>query len=305
MEKIVTSYSEPDLDGVSSSYAYSEYLNKIGIKSNYFIDGVPKKEVAIVCDLFNIILDGEKQIHENQDVIIVDTNGPEEFSFVNPKNVIEIIDHHTKNKNIDKCINANIHIEMIGAVATLIAEKFKNNNVPISRNSAILLYYGIISNSINLKGNSTVHKDIEISNWLKEQCDEITEEKIEEIFILKSKIEDKNLRTEMEAEISFDCGEGLMTIAQLEIANVEEFLNINEEKIIKILKRIKEEKSIKYILINCVDILNGYNLILTIDDETERVLNKILGYKFENRRYKNNKIMQRKHLIKNIKESLN
>ena len=31
MEKIVTSYSEPDLDGVSSLYAYSEYLNKIGM----------------------------------------------------------------------------------------------------------------------------------------------------------------------------------------------------------------------------------------------------------------------------------
>ena len=31
-KRIVTSYEEPDLDGVSSMYAYSEYLNKIGME---------------------------------------------------------------------------------------------------------------------------------------------------------------------------------------------------------------------------------------------------------------------------------
>ena len=59
-KRIVTSYEEPDLDGVSSMYAYTEYLNKKGINSDYYIKGKPKKEVGIVCDLFKIELSGLK-----------------------------------------------------------------------------------------------------------------------------------------------------------------------------------------------------------------------------------------------------
>ena len=77
-KRIVTSYEEPDLDGVSSMYAYTEYLNKKGINSDYYIKGKPKKEVGIVCDLFNIELSGLKEISENQEAVVLDTNNLEE-----------------------------------------------------------------------------------------------------------------------------------------------------------------------------------------------------------------------------------
>ena len=304
-KRIVTSYEFPDLDGVSSMYAYAEYLNKIGISSNYFIKGEPKKEVGIVCDLFQIKLEGETTINEGQEVVIVDTNNMEEvISFINPNNVVEIIDHHAKSKSSEKCKNAIMQIESLGAVATLIAEKFKKSNIPISRESAILLYYGIISNSINLKASITGQKDIDMTNWLEGQYPEITKEKIEEIFTLKSKVEDKDLRQEMEAEVGFEYKGKRMTIAQLEIANIEEFLKEKETKIVAILKQIKQENGIDYIFINCVDILNGFNIILTVDDETAELLKNELGYSLENGRYKFDRIIQRKDLFKAIRETL-
>ena len=45
----------------------------------------------------------------------------------------------------------------------------------------------------------------------------------------------------------------------------EEAQRINIEKAIQ----IKKEKKLDYIFINCIDILNGYNIILTIDENTE------------------------------------
>ena len=135
---------------------------------------------------------------------------------------------------------------------------FKENNITISRESAILLYYGIISNSINLKASITDQRDIDMVKWLEEQCPEIEKERIGEIFILKSKVLDSELRQEMEAEVAFDCNGKSMTVAQLEIANIEEFLSQKEEKIVGILNQIKKEKSLDYIFINCVDILNGF-----------------------------------------------
>lgn len=196
MDRIITSYEKPDLDGVSTMYAYAEYLNKIGTKSSYYVWGVPKKEVAIVCDMFNISLEGVTSIEENQ-----------------------------------------------------------------------------------------------------------SEEKIEEIFTLKSKIEDKDLRVEMEAEIALNYNNEKITIAQLEVANMEDFLKEKEDKIVKILSQIKQEKNLDYIVINCVDILNGFNIILTISDKEEQLFNKIFGYEFKNRRCKINKIMQRKDLTKAIREA--
>lgn len=304
-KRIVTSYESPDLDGVSSMYAYAEYLNKTGTLSNYYIKGEPKKEVGIVCDLFQIKLEGEKTITEGQEVVIVDTNNMEEvINFINPDNVVEIIDHHTRSKSSEKCKKAIIQIESLGAAATLIAEKFKESNIPISREAAILLYYGIISNSINLKASITGQKDVDTANWLEGQCPEITKEKIEEIFTLKSKVEDKDLRQEMEAEVVFAYKGRTMTIAQLEIANIEEFLREKEPKIVEILEQIKQEKGIDYIFINCVDILNGFNIILTVDDETAELLKKELGYSLEDGRYKFDKIIQRKDLFKAIRETL-
>ena len=303
-KRIVTSYEEPDLDGVSSMYAYTEYLNKKGINSDYYIKGKPKKEVGIVCDLFNIELSGLKEISENQEAVVLDTNNLEEVYFLKPEQIIEIIDHHSKNESSKECINAKIHIERLGAVATLIAEKFKNDNVSISRESAILLYYGIISNSINLKARITNEKDIEMAKWLEEQCSDITKEKIAEIFTLKSKVEDSELRKEMEAEIAFDYKSKRITVAQLEIANIEDFIKEKEQKIIQELKTVKREKDIDYIFINCVDILNGFNIILTIDDETTNFLRTELGYVFENNKCKFEKLIQRKDITKAIRETL-
>lgn len=305
-KRIVTSYEAPDLDGVSSMYAYAEYLNKIGIPSDYYIKGEPKKEVGIVCDLFQIKLKGEKAINKEQEVVLLDINNLEEvFNFLNPDNIIEIIDHHPRSKSCEQCKNAKVQIETLGAVATLIAEKFKENNIPISRESAILLYYGIISNSINLKASITDKKDVDMANWLEERYDEITKERIEEIFILKSRVEDSELRQEMEAEVAFDFKGKRMTIAQLEIANIEEFLREKEEKIIKVLKQVKQEHNIDYIFMNCVDILNGFNIVLAIDEETQILLEKELGYSFERDRCKFDKLIQRKDLFKAIKEKLN
>ena len=301
---IVTSYEEPDLDGVSSMYAYAEYLNKIGISSDYYIKGTPKKEVGIVCDLFGIELGGRSEILEKQEAVLVDTNNFEEAPFLKPEQVVEIIDHHSKSESCDKCINAKIQIERLGAVATLIAEKFKENNIPISRESAILLYYGIISNSINLKASITSEKDINMAGWLEKQCDEITKEKIAEIFTLKSKVEDSELRKEMEAEVVLNYDGNRMTVAQLEIANMEEFLTQKQDKVIAILNQIREEKGLDYIFINCVDILNGFNIVLTIDDDTKKLLEKKLGYSFESGRCKFDRVIQRKDITKAIRESL-
>lgn len=303
---IVTSYNQPDLDGVSSMYAYAEYLNKKSQLADYSINEVPKKEVSIVCDIFNIDLDfTQNKIDSSTSIIIVDTNSLLNlFKRVNPLNVREIIDHHVKSETTSQFVNATIQIELVGAAATLVAEKFYHDSIPISRNSAVLLYYGIVSNTINFKANVTTQKDIEIANWLKLQYpNDITEEKIKEIFIKKSEISD-NLKTEMEANLKINVGNKTITIGQLELTNVEDFLKIHIKNIKNILETIKTENHLDYIFLNCVDILNGYNIFVFIDSDTEQLVSNALSVKCENGFGKTDYILMRKRLIPLIKSYL-
>lgn len=301
-EIIVTSYPKPDLDGVAASYAYSEFLQKSGQIANYSFEGKPKKEVTIVCDLFNISLTSCSPNKENS-FVVVDTNTIKDFpSFVEINNVIEIIDHHVPSQDTPKFSSIKVQIELIGAVATLIAEKFYQNHIPISRNSAILLYYAIISNSINLHSRNTSQKDIEMVKWLSLQCSEIQEQYIKQIFEAKSLINPNNLREEMEAEYTLEIGNKKLIIAQLEVVDAMSFFSVRKITIQNILNSILEEKQLDYIFLNCIDILNGYSILYTPFSKTEDYIKNYFEGLFENGQLILNPLFMRKEIIKLLKE---
>ena len=45
---------------------------------------------------------------------------------VKKENTVEVIDHHNRESWLDENPNLKIQIELIGAAATLVAERFKN-----------------------------------------------------------------------------------------------------------------------------------------------------------------------------------
>lgn len=308
--KIIISYSEPDLDGTSCMFAYSELLNKLGEKADYIVRDIPKQEVGIVCDIFGIELKGTKidEVPENSEFVLVDLNGREQiYDSVKNDEIVEIIDHHGLSRWLQSYNNLQrLQIDRVGAAATIVTERYKASGFTPSRESAILLFYGIISNTINLKSNITNKRDIEACKWLKSVCDEISEEKIKEIFIKKSVIKDENLRSEMECGIANTFNDFKTIVGQIELANLEEFLNKKKDRMLEILKQVKKEKKINYIFINCVDILNGYTIIFTPDEESNEFVERTYGYKFdENNEVRINKVVQRKELTKILREKYN
>ena len=299
---IVTSYINPDLDGIAASYAYAEYFEKTGQLASYCFEGQPKKEVSIVCNLFDISLTS-CNIGKEDYITIVDTNTIKDFpSFVDINNVVEIIDHHVPSQDTPKFLNAKVQIELIAAVATLIAERFYENNIPISRNSAILLYYAIISNSINLHSQNTSSKDIEMLKWLSSQCSEINERYIKKIFEEKSEIDESHLREEREADYILEIGNKKLIIAQLEIVDAMNFLSTSKIAIENILNSILEEKQLDYIFLNCIDILNGYSILYTPFLATENYIKNYFEGEFDNGQLILTPLYMRKEIIKLLKE---
>ena len=299
--KIVITYKNSDLDCLASAYAYSEYLNKTGYQASYYVSGQVQKEVSIVCELFNISLDNSKKEILDEDLIMVDTNSFSSVDYINPLNVIEIIDHHPNTDDIKYFKNAELKLYDIGAICTVIAEKFKEDKIEISRESAILLYYGIISNTVNLKSKVTTEKDIEILNWLKYQCGEINDKLIAKIFEEKSKVDINDLRRFLEIEEKFILDSDDMIIGQLEMANALDFVNKYRNNINKIIGEVYSDYNVKYVFINFVDILNGYHLLYANDNLTTKFLENKFNCVFENGIYKEDSVMLRKEVKKYLK----
>lgn len=269
MEKyIVTSYEHPDLDGISSMYAYSEYLNKTGKESRYYVRENIKTEPHIVCDMFGIELDS-----------------------------VDEIDHHKLRFDLPEYIT--YEIEEIGAAATLVADRFRKNNIPISRNSAILLYYGIMSNSFALKSSNTSQRDIEVAKWLEEQCKEISKEKIEEIFRAKS-IFKAPLKDEVEAVIPLKCGDIRMTVGQLEIVDAKKFIAENKEELIEVCTYLIDRFKYDCLIINIIDTIGGYSILFSPNENTDKFIKDKFGYEIKNNIYVNSKLVQRKEIIKSL-----
>ena len=292
MEKyIVTSYEHPDLDGISSMYAYSEYLNKTGKESRYYVRENIKTEPHIVCDMFGIELDSVDEIEEDANIVLVDTNNPRLAPFVDASRVVEIIDHHRIREKLPE--NVIFEIEEIGAAATLVADRFRKNNIPISRNSAILLYYGIMSNSFALKSSNTSQRDIEVAKWLEEQCKEISKEKIKEIF--KAPLKD-----EVEAVIPLKCGDIRMTVGQLEIVDAEKFIAENKEELIEVCTYLIDRFKYDCLIINIIDTIGGYSILFSPNENTDKFIKDKFGYEIKNNIYVNSKLVQRKEIIKSL-----
>ena len=91
-------------------------------------------------------------------------------------------------------------------------------------------------------------------------------------------------------------------IAQLEIVDAESFLNDKKEKIMSIMSQVKKEKEVEYVLINCVDILNGKIVVFAVDEESRKFCEKVLDLKFnENDEYKLDRVVQRKDFTKKVR----
>ena len=301
--KIITSYVCPDVDGVGCMYAYAELLRKDGEDADYYFEGKLKKEAEIILELFNIKLNDKMDVSSDDDIIMVDNN---ELNFlptcIQKEKIIEIIDHHTRCKWIDEMPNIKCQIEFIGAAATIVAERYKKKEIIPSREAAILMYYGIISNTMNLKIKMTTDRDREMARWLKSIVPEINDDITREIFIKKSEIGD-NLEEEMEIGFKNRFVSIKWSIGQLEVANAEEFIGKYYKDMQSIMDKVSKENDIDYISVNIMDVLNGYNIIIAGNERTKNMLaENFEAFRFENMMAKSYDFYSRKEIVKVIGE---
>ena len=305
-KKYIIPYKNPDLDGTACAFGYAEYLNKIGIESQAIIYGHMHREAKFVFDKFKIedIARGEEVNITDKDIVVVDASDIRGLSeVIKPEQVVEIIDHR-KVHEANTFPNAKVQIELVGSVATLVAEKYFKNNVKISKSSSALLLFAIVSNTINFQSNITTERDVKIAKWLKTKF-AFDNKHIKQIFIFKSQFTKPLKETIDDDFATFDFNNNKIGVAQLEIVDVDRFIKKNVSSINKVLEELKKEKSLDYVFMSFIDVEKAFNRYVVLDDEMQLMLEKILKIKFTNHLARRENIMMRKETIPLLKDYFN
>lgn len=302
---LVTSYVNPDLDGVAGMIAYGEFLQKTGKDAVVRIIGEPQYEVKYMLGRFGL---SEPDAIPNADgfdeVILIDASDLNDLEGkIAAEKVVEIIDHRTVNE-ADAFPNAKAHIEPVGAAATLIAEKFIHNTIDISKGSAILLYGGIVSNTLNFKGSMTTNRDKEAAMWLN-QIAKLPEDFWRELFIAKSDLAGKKLTDRIEADFAwFTLGGKKVGIAEIEMIGAKKLLDERGDEIIQTLEKIKKEMRLDLIFQNTIELEDMKTFVVAYDSGTQELLKKALNVLFVGIVAERPDMIMRKQIVPLLKQAL-
>jgi len=306
MKKVlVTSYENPDLDGTACSVGYAEYLQKQGKDAVAGVFGSLHRETEFVLQAGNIPspVSAEELINNNTEIILVDASDTTGIAKqINLQKVIEVIDHR-KIHFASEFINAKIQIELVGSAATLIAEKYFDKDVAISKESALLLYAAIVSNTINFQATVTTDRDKKMAEWLKTKC-EIPENFAHDMFVAKSRFIEP-LEAVFEHDFSLiPLNDNKLGIVQLEIVEADNFIEQNMAEIQRILLRIREEKTLDMILLTIIDVEKATNDFIATDPITQQLMQRALDVIFIGDRSHREGILMRKQITPLLKETI-
>lgn len=302
---LVTSYVNPDLDGVAGAIGYAEFLQKSGTSAVVGIIGEPHDEARYMLDRFGFRYPPLIQnANDYDDVILVDAsdlNGLE--GKVVPEKVMEVIDHRKVN-GAHQFPRAKIQIELVGAAATLVAEKFMKNSTEISKESATLIYCAIISNTLNFKGSVTTERDKIAAEWLNHIAS-LPEHFWKELFIAKSDLTGTKLAERINGDFAwFALGNKKVGIAQLEIIGAKQLIDTRGNEIIEALEKTKNDMNLDIIFQNTIELDEGRNYLVTDDSAAKTLLENVLGVQFYGIVAERQPVLMRKQIVPLLKEAL-
>lgn len=280
-----------DIDVLACGVAYKELL---GSEARLILQGEFNATISKTVRSMLPSLAENYQPEKDDEFILVDISNPEYFAnFVSKDKVIEVWDHRRGFEEYWKEKIGKHNIELVGACATLIWEKFEQVHKPISALSANLLYTAIISNTLNLSSHNTTPRDekavaqlgkfIDLPvNWIDQYYKE-TEEAIlnDPITAIRNDTKTVSLKG---ANVG---------MAQLEFWSIDDFLKIEEVEILLHEALGKYEKW--FLTAPCIR--ENRNYFITPFHDIQELLSNGLNAMFKGNIGHNDHVLLRKEII--------
>lgn len=264
----VFSYTNPDTDGVACMLAYQELVAAQPNGASQLVDrpvvragvfGQINGETKAILDFLELEApcDADLFVEQVDEICLVDTHHLAQLpTTVAAEKVVEIIDHHPGG---DAFEGARIQNELVGAAATLIAERFAT--LGATPEAGLLLGAAILSNTLEFQAPSTTQRDREALRWLEGSSgfpDRLLDRMREERDRLVRGSTKEVLGRDLKVFAREDGSRVLM--AQVEAPNAT--VLGRRPDVIEALHLIAEEHDTTLVLANLVDLSLGCSLIV-------------------------------------------
>lgn len=302
--RLVTSYVNPDTDGITCMLAYETAVRVIepafSGKIHPIIFGRINPETEAVLAYLEAVAPpaGDSAILASADEIcLVDTHHrsqlPELFPF---EKVTEVIDHHGAGDA--PLVNAKVQNEAVGAAATLMVERFQAVSFVPPVQVVMLMGAGILSNTLDFKAPSTTDRDRQAFDWVRENSAWPAALAIE-LSNARERLLDGSTVDILNADVKlFQIdGDRCLAMSQLEVANAS--LIAERSDLVESLAALAALRNADAVVVNLADLSIGRSLLLSSDEWVCETLTRRFGVTFDakHRGWTDGLFLRKTHLV--------
>lgn len=275
----VFGHKSPDTDTTCSAIIWSWYLNSQGRQAEPYVLGELNKETEFVLKRWGVerpeVLES---IEENDEVVIVDTNNPQELpEKISEATVLAIIDHH-KLSGLSTKAPLEITMKPLACTATLIYDMMGAATQKLPKEIEGLILSCILSDTLEFRSPTTTPHDKEIAEHIAKSIGVDIASYAKEMFDAKSDVSDyTDLGLIHLDSKKFEVGGKNFRVSSVETTAPEQVLKRKAGIVAAIEQLKKDEPDTNEVLFFVVDILKEEATVFVYNDLTKQVIKASFG----------------------------
>ena len=277
MTTLVFGHQSPDTDATGSPIIWSWYLNEVkGRTAEPRLLGEPNTEAAWVLERWELdkpqIIDA---VEEGQDVVIVDTNNPDELpADINKANIRAIIDHHRLTGGLQTKGPIEITIQPLACTATIMHDLMGDDagRMPDAIKGAMLSC--ILSDTLEFRSPTTTDHDKAVAERLAEDLGLQIQSYAAEMFAAKSDVSAfSDLELVRMDSKKHETDGTKFRVSVLETTSPDTVLK-RKDGLFDAMETVKSEDGVDHVLLFVVDILEQQATLLLPNEDVREIANK-------------------------------
>lgn len=303
----VFGHKSPDTDATCSAIACAWLLNKKGEEATPYILGEFNRETMFVLKHFEVgtpaILE---KLEEDDNVVIVDTNNPDELpENLDKVNILSLIDHH-KLAGLTTASPTTIMIKPLACTATLIYQMISGEGIELDKQIAGIMLAAIVSDTLKFTSPTTTDTDklaaLALSKIAEQDLDELAEKMFEAKSDLTGMKPEEILLSDSKV---FEMNGKKVRVAVHETTKPDNAKSMKDD-LTSAMEKIKTDEKLDAMYFFVIDILNSAADLVVSNDEEKAMAEKAFDAKFEEGfLYLDGVVSRKKQIVPSLEKAYN